>query len=149
MELHNLKPAPGSVKKDKKVVGRGQGSGKGGTSTRGHKGAKQRAGYKSKRNYEGGQTPLQMRLPKRGFKNPFRTEYIPFNVEKLQEIIDKYNVSEINVDFLIEKGIINKGELVKVLGGGEISSKVVVTAHKCTDSAKEKIEKAGGSVSLV
>ncbi|MGE5354617.1 MAG: 50S ribosomal protein L15 [Deltaproteobacteria bacterium] len=149
MELHNLKPAPGSVKKDKKVVGRGQGSGKGGTSTRGHKGAKQRAGYKSKRNYEGGQTPLQMRLPKRGFKNRFRVEYIPFNVERLQEISEKYSVTDINLDFLTQNGIISKDDLVKVLGGGELTSKLTVTVHKCTDSAKEKIEKAGGSVTLV
>lgn len=149
MELHNLKPAQGSVKKDKKIVGRGQGSGKGGTSTRGHKGAQQRAGYKSKRNYEGGQTPLQMRLPKRGFNNKFRIEYVPFNVERLQEISDKYSVTEITLDFLTQNGIINKNDLVKVLGGGEVTAKLSVTVHKCTDSAKEKIEKAGGSVTLV
>ena len=149
MELHNLKPAPGSVKKDKKVVGRGQGSGKGGTSTRGHKGAQSRAGYKSKRNYEGGQTPLQMRLPKRGFNNKFRVEYVPLNVERLQEICDKYSVNDITLDFLTQTGIINLNDRVKVLGGGELSAKLSVTVHKCTDSAKEKIEKAGGSVTLV
>jgi large subunit ribosomal protein L15 len=149
MELHNLKPAPGSVKNDKKIVGRGQGSGKGGTSTRGNKGAQSRAGYKSKRNYEGGQTPLQMRLPKRGFKNRFRVEYVPFNVERLQEISEKYMVSDITLDFLTQNGIINKNDLVKVLGGGELSIKLSVSVHKCTESAKEKIEKAGGTVTLV
>lgn len=149
MELHNLKPAPGSVKKGKKLLGRGQGSGKGGTSTKGHKGAKSRAGYKRKRNYEGGQTPLQMRLPKRGFNNKFRTEYVPVNVSRLQEISDKYSVTEINLDFLIQKGIVRKNDLVKVLGNGELNIAVTVSVHKCTDSAKEKIEKAGGSITLV
>ena len=149
MELHNLKPAAGAVKKAKKVVGRGQGSGKGGTSTRGHKGAKQRAGYKNKRNYEGGQTPLQMRLPKRGFKNPFRTEYVAFNVDRLQEVSEKFNVKEINPEFLISVKIISPNDLIKVLGRGEISSSVTVVAHKFTESAKAKIEQAGGTISLV
>jgi large subunit ribosomal protein L15 len=149
MELHNLKPAPGSVKNSKKILGRGQGSGKGGTATKGHKGAKSRAGYKSKRNYEGGQTPLQMRLPKRGFKNRFRTEYVPVNVSRLQEISQKYSVNEIDLGFLIQKGIIRKNDLVKVLGNGELSSAITVSVHKCTDSAKEKIENAGGSITLV
>lgn len=149
MELHNLKPAYGSVKKDKKVLGRGQGSGKGGTSTRGHKGAKQRAGYKSKRNYEGGQTPLQMRLPKRGFKNHFRTAYLAFNVARLEEISHKYSVSEIDPAFLISKGIISPSDLIKVLGDGETELALKVTCHKFSETAKAKIEKAGGSISLV
>ncbi|MEZ4906953.1 MAG: 50S ribosomal protein L15 [Saprospiraceae bacterium] len=149
MELHNLKPAQGSVKKQKKVIGRGQGSGKGGTSTGGHKGAKQRAGYKNKRNYEGGQTPLQMRLPKRGFKNPFRTEYVAFNVERLQEVSEKYNVKEITPEFLISANIVSSGDLIKILAGGDINVAVNVVAHKCTETAKVKIEQAGGSVSLL
>ena len=96
MELHNLRPAKGAVKKAKKVIGRGQGSGKGGTSTRGHKGAQSRAGWSRKRNYEGGQTPLQMRLPKRGFKNPFRVAYVAINVDRLQAISEKYSVTDIS-----------------------------------------------------
>ncbi len=149
MELHNLKPARGSVKKAKKVIGRGQGSGKGGTSTRGHKGAKSRAGYSRKRNFEGGQTPLQMRLPKRGFKNKFRVEYVPINVSRLQKISEKYSVTEIDTEFLVSKNIINKGDLVKILGSGELSVALVVKAHKCSDSAKGKIEGKGGSITLL
>jgi len=149
MELHNLKPAPGSVKKRKKILGRGQGSGKGGTSTRGHKGAKSRAGYKNKRNYEGGQTPLQMRLPKRGFKNRFRTEYVVFNVSRLQAIYEKYNAAEIDPGFLLSKGIIGKNDKIKILGNGEIDAALKVKAHKFSASAKDKIESKGGSITLV
>jgi large subunit ribosomal protein L15 len=149
MELHNLKPAKGSVKKSKKVIGRGQGSGKGGTATRGHKGAKSRSGYKRKRNYEGGQTPLQMRLPKRGFKNIFRTEYVAINVSRLQEIGEKYSVTEINPEFLVAKGIVNKKDLIKILGNGELNSAMTIVAHKYSNSAKEKIEAKGGSITLV
>jgi len=149
MELHNLKPAKGSVKKAKKVIGRGQGSGKGGTSTRGHKGAKSRSGWKRKRNYEGGQTPLQMRLPKRGFNNPFRVEYVAINVERLQEISEKYNVNDINPEFLVSVGIVGKNDLVKVLGSGEIGKSMTIVAHKYSESAKTKIEEKGGSITLV
>ena len=149
MELHNLKPAKGAVKKAKKVIGRGQGSGKGGTSTRGHKGAKSRSGYKRKRNYEGGQTPLQMRLPKRGFKNKFRKEYVPINVSRLQQISEKYSVTEINPDFLIEKNIINKNDLIKILGSGDLEVSLKITAHKYSESAKQKVEAKGGSITLV
>ena len=149
MELHNLRPAKGAITKGKKVIGRGQGSGKGGTSTRGHKGAQSRSGYKRKRNYEGGQTPLQMRLPKRGFKNRFRTAYVAMNVERLQVISDKYSVTEINPGFLVSKGIVNKNDLVKILGNGEVTSGLNVTAHKFSDTAKEKIEGKGGSITLV
>ncbi len=149
MELHNLKPAKGSVKKAKKIIGRGQGSGKGGTSTRGHKGAKSRSGYSRKRNYEGGQTPLQMRLPKRGFNNKFRTSYVAINVNRIQEIGDKYSVSEINPDFLIAKGIVGKNDLIKILGNGEVKGAFSIVAHKYSNSAKEKIEAKGGSITLV
>lgn len=149
MELHNLRPAKGSIKKSKKVIGRGQGSGKGGTSTRGHKGAKSRAGWSRKRNYEGGQTPLQMRLPKRGFKNRFRVAYVAMNVDRLQEISAKYNVSEINPEFLVSIGVVGKNDLVKVLGNGDCESSLTIKAHKYSESAKAKIEAKGGSLTLV
>ncbi len=148
MELHNLKPAAGSVKKGKRIA-RGQGSGHGGTSTRGHKGAKSRSGYSRKRGFEGGQMPLQMRLPKRGFKNPNRVSYVPFNLARLQEMADVLKTDTINVETLIEQGAIRKNDLVKILGDGELKSKVNVTVHACSASAKQAIEAAGGSVNLV
>lgn len=148
MELHNLKPAANAVKSGKRIA-RGPGSGHGGTSTRGHKGAKSRAGYSSKRNYEGGQTPLQMRLPKRGFKNPFRVEYQPFNLKRLDEIAEKYNVSAITPDFLIENGYIRKYELLKVLADGELTRKLDISAHKFSKSAVVAIEQAGGTVTTM
>ncbi len=148
MELHNLKPAKGAVKKARKVIGRGQGSGKGGTSTRGHKGAQSRAGWSRKRNYEGGQTPLQMRLPKRGFKNPFRVAYVAINVDRLQAISEKYSVSDINPEFLLSKGIIGKNDLIKVLGNGECEKALNIKAHKFSETAKVKIEGKGGSITL-
>ncbi len=149
MELHNLRPAKGAVKKGKKVIGRGQGSGKGGTSTRGHKGAQSRAGWSRKRNYEGGQTPLQMRLPKRGFKNPFRVAYVAINVDRLQAISEKYSVTDISPEFLIANGIIGKNDLIKVLGNGDCKKALSVKAHKFSETAKTKIEEKGGSITLV
>lgn len=148
MELHSLKPAKGSVKKGKRIA-RGQGSGRGGTATRGHKGAKSRSGYSRKRNFEGGQMPLQMRLPKRGFKNPNREAYVPLNVARLQAIHDKYNATTIDIAFLVENGIVGKNDKVKLLASGELNSKLTVTAHACSDKAKNAIEGKGGSVSLV
>ncbi len=148
MELHNLKPAKGSVKSSTRV-GRGQGSGKGGTSTRGHKGAKSRSGWSKKRNFEGGQMPLQMRLPKRGFKNPNRVEFVTFNVSSLAEISDKYGLSEISTAALYEKRIIKKTDKVKILGNGDLSKKVSVTVDAISASAKEKIEAKGGTVTIV
>jgi large subunit ribosomal protein L15 len=148
MQLHNLKPASGSVKKTKRIA-RGQGSGHGGTATRGHKGAKSRSGYKSKRGFEGGQMPLQMRLPKRGFKNPNRKVYVPLNLERLQEISEKYQVDTLDPATLVELGIIRKNDLIKVLGTGELNTKLTVTAHACSASAKEAIEAKGGSLNLV
>ena len=145
MELNNLRPAKGSTHSVKRI-GRGQGSGRGGTSTRGHKGDKARSGHKNKRHHEGGQTPLQRRLPKRGFKNPFRVEYIPMNLGELQAISVKYGVTDITTAFLYEKGYIQKGELVKVLASGEITSKLNITAHGCSDTAKAAIEAAGGTM---
>lgn len=148
MELHNLKPAAGSVKSRKRIA-RGQGSGRGGTSTRGHKGAKSRSGWKSKRNFEGGQMPIQMRLPKRGFKNPNRVAYVPINVERLQEIADKYKLDTINLEALISAGIVRKNDKVKILGSGELSAKLAVSAHAVSASAQKAIEACGGSVNLV
>lgn len=145
MKLSSLRPAKGAVK-SRKRVGRGQGSGRGGTSTRGHNGAKSRSGYKSKRGFEGGQMPLQIRLPKRGFKNINRKDYVGINVSTLQEMVDKYSVSEFSKEKLVELGIIGKGDLVKILGGGEITSKINITFEKITDSAKEKILAVGGQV---
>jgi large subunit ribosomal protein L15 len=148
MELHNLTPAAGSVRQNKRV-GRGQGSGRGGTSTRGHKGAKSRSGYKKKRNFEGGQMPLQMRLPKRGFKNPNRVEYVAINLARLQAIADKYKLDTINLENLISNGIVRKSDRVKILGRGELTSTLSVSAHACSATAKEAIEAKGGSVNLV
>lgn len=148
MELHNLKPAPGSIKKGKRVA-RGQGSGRGGTATRGHKGQKSRSGYSRKRNFEGGQMPLQMRLPKRGFNSPNRTEYQVLNLSKIQALCDKYNIDTIDLDFLRSKNLIKKTDLVKVLAHGELNKKVNISAHKCSDTAKASIESAGGVVNII
>lgn len=148
MELHKLTPAKGSVKKKKRIA-RGQGSGHGGTSTRGHKGAKSRSGYSRKRNFEGGQMPLQMRLPKIGFKNPNRVEYVALNLGRLQEIHDKYGLSEVSVEKLYENRIIKKNDRVKVLGNGNLESKVNITVHAISENAKSKIESLGGTVTIL
>ena len=148
MQLHNLKPAEGAVKK-KKRIGRGQGSTRGGTSTRGHKGQKSRSGYSRKRNFEGGQMPLQMRLPKRGFKNPNRVAFVPINLDRLQAIADKYNLRKIDLDALVANGIVKKNDKVKILGGGEMTTKLEIAAHACSKGAKEAIEKIGGTLNLV
>lgn len=148
MELHTLKPAKGSVK-SKTRIARGQGSGKGGTSTRGHKGQKSRSGYSKKRNFEGGQMPLQMRLPKRGFKSPNRVAYVPINVNRLQDIADKYKADTINIDFLISNGIISKTDRVKILGDGELNGAFNVTVHAYSASAKAAIEAKGGTANVV
>ena len=145
MNLSNLKPAQGSVHKDGKRVGRGQGSGKGGTSTRGHKGAKSRSGFSTKIGFEGGQMPLQRRVPKFGFKNFNRKEYTGINLGKLQELVDKGVVTDtVNLDILVENRLAKKSDLVKVLGGGELKTKLKISVHKFTASAKEAVEKLGG-----
>jgi len=144
MDLHNLKPAEGSVKKVKRI-GRGQGSGHGGTSTRGHKGAKSRSGYKTKIGFEGGQMPLQRRVPKFGFKNINRVEYKGVNLSTIQYLIDNKNVSEINFDVLKENGIISRNDLFKILGNGELKSKINILAHKFSATAKAAIESQGGT----
>ena len=145
MNLSNLKPAQGSVHKDGKRVGRGQGSGKGGTSTRGHKGAKSSSGFSTKIGFEGGQMPLQRRVPKFGFKNFNRKEYTGINLGKLQELVDKGVVTDtVNLDILVENRLAKKTDLVKILGGGELKTKLKISVHKFTASAKEAIEKLGG-----
>ncbi|MFL2617024.1 MAG: 50S ribosomal protein L15 [Flavobacteriaceae bacterium] len=151
MELSNLKPQSGSVTSKKKRLGRGQGSGKGGTATRGHKGAKSRSGYSKKLGFEGGQMPLQRRIPKFGFKNINRVDYKPVNLSKLQELIDSKKVKKgiINAESLISNGIVKKNDLVKILGNGDLKDAVKVEAHKFSKSAQEKIEKSGGEVKLI
>ena len=149
MELHNLKPAKGSVKKSKRV-GRGEGSKKGGTSTRGHKGAKSRSGYSRKVGFEGGQQPLQRRLPKFGFTNPNRVEYQGVNLDRLQKLFDNKKIkTKVDKQILIENGLAKKKDLVKILGRGELSAKLNVTAHAFSASAKESIEKAGGTTTVI
>ena len=145
MELHELKPAKGSTKKGKRIA-RGQGSGRGGTSTRGHKGAKSRSGYSRKRNFKGGQMPLQMRLPKRGFKSPNRVEYVALNVGKITALAEKYGLSAVSPEELYKLGLIKKNDVVKVLGSGDLGKAVSVTAHAFSASAKTKIEASGGTV---
>ncbi|MCB9310619.1 MAG: 50S ribosomal protein L15 [Lewinellaceae bacterium] len=146
MKLHSLTPAKGSVKSQKERLGRGEGSGSGGTASKGHKGAKARTGYKSKRAFEGGQMPIQMRLPKRGFKNINRVEYTAINVSRLQEIHDNFGLTEINKVSLYNEGIINRGEKVKILGNGELTTALKVHADAYSASAKAKIEAAGGQI---
>lgn len=148
MKLNNLKPAEGSIK-NRKRVGRGEGSGHGGTSTRGHKGAGQRSGTKRKIGFEGGQMPLQRRLPKFGFKNINRVEYKAINLDTLQFLAEKYNLSEISHETLIEHGICAKKDLVKILGRGELKGKLSVSAHGFSATAKEAIEKLGGTVTTL
>lgn len=143
MRLNTLKPASGSTK-SRKRIGRGQGSGKGGTSTRGHKGAKSRSGYSRKLGFEGGQMPLQRRVPKFGFRSPNRVETKPVNLDALQSLSEKLNTTEITIDLLKENGLIGKNDVVKVLGRGELSASLKVSAHLFSESAKEAIAKAGG-----
>jgi len=148
MELHTLKPAKGAVKKGKRI-GRGQGSGHGGTSTRGHNGQKSRSGYSRKRAHEGGQMPLQMRLPKRGFKNYNRVAYVALNLKRIQEVADKYKLTNVDIDALVNNGIVSKGARVKVLAKGELTSAVSVSAHAFSETAKKAIEAKGGTVNQV
>ena len=149
MELHNLKPAKGSVKQGKRV-GRGEGSKKGGTSTRGHKGAKSRSGYSRKIGFEGGQQPLQRRVPKFGFTNPNRVEYQGVNLDRLQQLVDNKKIkTKVDKQILVDNGLAKKKDIVKILGRGELSAKLDVTAHAFSASAKAAIEKAGGSATII
>ena len=147
MQLNKLKPAKGATKSDKRI-GRGQGSGRGGTSTRGHKGAKSRSGYSRKVGFEGGQQPIQRRLPKFGFKNPNRVEYKAINLGVIQQLVTSKGISDFNQEVFVENGLASKNELVKVLGTGELSDKINVTAHGFSASAKEAIESKGGTATI-
>jgi len=145
MNLNNLQPAEGSVKNSGKRIGRGQGSGKGGTATRGHKGAKSRSGYSRKIGFEGGQMPIQRRLPKFGFKNINRKEYVGINLDKLQELVDNGKLTDtVNLDILVANRLARKNDLVKILGRGELKAKLNVTVHKFTATSKDAIEALGG-----
>lgn len=145
MSLHELKPNKGAIKSEGKRLGRGVPSGKGRTSGRGHKGAKSRSGYSKKIGFEGGQMPLQRRIPKFGFTNINRVEYQVINLDRIQEMVDQGKVSDkVNFDTLVDLGIARKNELVKVLGGGELKAKLSISAHKFTASAQKAIEEAGG-----
>ncbi|HOW41138.1 MAG TPA: 50S ribosomal protein L15 [Bacteroidales bacterium] len=148
MDLSNLRPAKGSNKKGKRL-GRGQGSGKGGTSTRGHKGAKSRSGYSRKVGFEGGQMPLQRRLPKYGFKNVNRVEYKGINISTLQTIAEEHNIEKIDFEVLVKTGFVNKNALVKILGNGTLNRKIEVHAHAFSKSAKEAIEANKGTVVIL
>lgn len=148
MDLSNLKPAKGSIKPSKRV-GRGQGSGKGGTSTRGHKGAQSRSGYKSRVASEGGQMPLQRRIPKFGFKNVNRKEFTGINLDKLQELADSKGLSKVDFETLYGLKIVSKSEKFKILGRGELKAKLEVEAHAFSKTAQAAIEAAGGTVKLI
>lgn len=148
MQLHTLQPAPGSTK-DSKRVGRGQGSGRGGTSTRGHNGAQSRSGYKRKRGFEGGQLPLQRRIPRYGFKNPTRVAYKPINLEQLQQLAEKLKITVINTEILLQNGLISRNDRYKILGQGELKAKLDVTAHGFSASARAAIEKVSGQATMI
>lgn len=147
MNLSNLQPAEGSVKKEKKRLGRGQGSGKGGTATKGHKGQKSRSGYSRKVGFEGGQMPLQRRVPKFGFTNINRKDYVGINLDKIQELVDNGRITDqLDFDTMLEYRLATKNDLVKILGRGELTAKLKVSGHKFTATAKAAIEAAGGEV---
>lgn len=148
MKLHNLKPAEGSTHKAIRI-GRGEASGKGGTATKGNKGGQSRAGYKSKMAHEGGQMPIQRRIPKRGFKNPHRVEYKVLNLGQIENIIEKYGITEISPENLYINGLISQTDLIKVLGNGELKGKVILKVNAISAKAKTAVEAAGGSVEIV
>ncbi|MFO7615058.1 MAG: 50S ribosomal protein L15 [Bacteroidales bacterium] len=148
MDLSNLKPAKGSTK-TRKRIGRGQGSGKGGTATRGHKGAKSRSGYSRRFGFEGGQMPLHRRVPKWGFKNRNRIEYCGINVDTLQKLAELKNLTAIDPEILVNSGLVGKKDLIKVLGRGELTMKLEVKAHAFSEKAKSAIEAQGGVASLI
>tara|TARA_Y100000588_G_C14160728_1_gene884682 strand:- start:845 stop:1303 length:459 start_codon:yes stop_codon:yes gene_type:complete len=150
MELHNLKPAQGSIKSRKRTIGRGEGSKKGGTATRGHKGAKSRSGYSKKIGFEGGQQPLQRRVPKFGFTSPNRVEYNRVNIDTIQALVDAKKLkSTIVKQNLIDNGLVQKNDLVKILGRGKITVKLNITADAFSVSAKAAIEKIGGTATII
>ena len=148
MKLHTLQPAEGSIKSGKRI-GRGQGSGRGGTSTRGHNGAQSRSGYSRKIGFEGGQMPLQRRVPKFGFKSPNRVEFRAINLDTLQELADKAKAKKVDLDLLIANGLANKNDNVKILGRGELKAKLEVSVHKFSASAIKAIEAVGGKAETI
>lgn len=148
MQLHNLRPAKGAVHKEKRL-GRGEGSGHGGTSTQGNKGQKARAGNRRKMSHEGGQMPIQRRVPKRGFKNPHRIEYKVFNLGQIDQLVEKYGIQEFSLENLYINGLVNQTDRVKILGNGELKTKVSAKVQAISAKAKEAIENAGGSVEIV
>ena len=148
MKLHNLQPASGATHKEKRL-GRGEASGKGGTSTKGNKGGQSRAGYSSKRAHEGGQMPIQRRVPKRGFKNFNRVEYKVFNLGQIEQLVEKYGFTEFSLENLYTNGLISQTDKVKVLGDGELNTKVTFKVNAVSAKAKSAIEAAGGSVEVV
>lgn len=148
MKLHELRPAKGSVHKEKRL-GRGEASGKGGTSTKGNKGGQSRAGYKRKMAHEGGQMPIQRRIPKRGFKNPNRIEYKVFNLGQIDQLVEKYDIKEFSLENLYINGLISQTDRVKILGNGELSSKLTFKVNAISGKAKQAIETAGGTVEIV
>ena len=148
MKLHTLKPAEGSTHKEKRI-GRGEASGKGGTSTQGNKGSQQRAGYQRKNAFEGGQMPIQRRIPKRGFKNNNRIEFVVFNLGQIEQLQEKYSFAEFSVEQLYINGLISKTDKVKILGTGELKTKLAFKVNALSAKAKEAIEAAGGSVEIV
>ena len=150
MNLESITPIKGSNKKASKRIGRGQGSGKGGTSTRGHKGAKSRSGYSKKIGFEGGQMPLQRRIPKFGFKNFNRVDYQVINLEKIQELITNKKIKDkLDIEKIYSLGLVKKNSLIKILGKGKILSAVKITVHKISNKAKKEIESVGGEVNLI
>jgi large subunit ribosomal protein L15 len=148
MKLHLLKPAAGSTHKEKRL-GRGEASGKGGTSTKGNKGGQSRAGYSSKMAHEGGQMPIQRRIPKRGFKNPHRVEYKVLNLGQIDQLVEKYSFTEISQDSLYANGIIAKTDLIKILATGELKAKLAFKVNALSEKAKSAIEAAGGTVEII
>jgi large subunit ribosomal protein L15 len=148
MKLHEIKPAEGSTHRQKRL-GRGEASGKGGTSTKGNKGGQSRAGYQRKFAHEGGQMPIQRRLPKRGFKNPHRVEYKVFNIGQIDHLVETYELQEFTMENLYVNGLVSRTDLVKVLGNGELKSKVNFKVNAVSEKAKAAIEAAGGTVEIV
>ncbi len=148
MKLHQLKPAKGATQKEKRL-GRGEASGHGGTSTKGNKGHQSRSGFKNKMAHEGGQMPIQRRIPKRGFRNPHRVEYKVFNLGQAEQLAGKYNISEFSLENLYINGLVSQNDKVKILGNGELSSKLSFKVNAVSEKAKAAIEAAGGTVEIV
>jgi large subunit ribosomal protein L15 len=148
MKLHELRPAKGATHKDKRI-GRGDGSGHGGTAGKGTKGGQSRAGYKRKMAHEGAQMPIQRRLPKRGFKNPHRVEYKVFNLGQIEQLAEKYDIKEFSMENLFINGLVNRTDKVKVLGNGEMKNKFTFKVNAVSDKAKSAIEAAGGTIEII